>query len=213
MPMLLVPKELRRAGMTGDVPYYGGRLSPAQAYAASHPRPAPAPRPAPVPVERPVEGPVQVLVVELERPAFSGEVLRELWRLRQAGVVRLVDLLLVRRTADGTFERLPAAPDGVGAGLGGLAAAVLGRPADEPAGDAGKAAQDVGEALWSLADVVPPGRSAAVALIEHTWAGPLVATMRRAGGAPLDETWLAPGDLAALHELAGREPGRTEGTR
>lgn len=35
--MLLVPKQLRRTGMTGDVPYYGGRLTPAQAYAASHP--------------------------------------------------------------------------------------------------------------------------------------------------------------------------------
>lgn len=34
--MLLVPKQLRRAGMTGNVPYYGGRLTPAQAYAASH---------------------------------------------------------------------------------------------------------------------------------------------------------------------------------
>jgi hypothetical protein len=35
--MLLVPRQLRRVGMTGAVPYYGGRLSPAQAYAASHP--------------------------------------------------------------------------------------------------------------------------------------------------------------------------------
>jgi hypothetical protein len=35
--MLLVPKQLQRAGMTGNVPYYGGRFSPAQAYAASHP--------------------------------------------------------------------------------------------------------------------------------------------------------------------------------
>jgi hypothetical protein len=34
-------------GMTGDVPYYGGRFTPAQAYAAAHPpRPAtPAPTP------------------------------------------------------------------------------------------------------------------------------------------------------------------------
>jgi len=39
--MLLVPKQLQRAGMTGAVPYYGGRFSPAQAYAASHPGPAP----------------------------------------------------------------------------------------------------------------------------------------------------------------------------
>jgi hypothetical protein len=36
-PMLLVPRQLRRAGLTGDVPYYGGRFTPAQAYAASHP--------------------------------------------------------------------------------------------------------------------------------------------------------------------------------
>jgi hypothetical protein len=35
--MLLVPKQLQRAGMTGNVPYYGGRFSPAQAYGASHP--------------------------------------------------------------------------------------------------------------------------------------------------------------------------------
>ena len=43
--MLLVPRQLRRTGMTGDVPYYGGRFTPAQAYAASHPAPTPAPPP------------------------------------------------------------------------------------------------------------------------------------------------------------------------
>jgi hypothetical protein len=35
--MLLVPRQLQRAGMTGSVPYYGGRFSPAQAHAAAHP--------------------------------------------------------------------------------------------------------------------------------------------------------------------------------
>jgi len=34
--MRLVPRELQRAGMAGNVPYYGGRLGPAQAYAVSH---------------------------------------------------------------------------------------------------------------------------------------------------------------------------------
>ena len=43
--MLLVPRQLRRAGMTGDVPYYGGRFTPAQAYAASHPSRRPGPPP------------------------------------------------------------------------------------------------------------------------------------------------------------------------
>jgi hypothetical protein len=43
--MLLVPRQLRRMGMTGNVPYYGGRFTPAQAYAASHPQAAGRPQP------------------------------------------------------------------------------------------------------------------------------------------------------------------------
>jgi hypothetical protein len=34
-----------RSGMTGEVPYYGGRFTPAQAYAASHPRRRPPAQP------------------------------------------------------------------------------------------------------------------------------------------------------------------------
>jgi hypothetical protein len=44
--MLLVPRQLQRAGMTGNVPYYGGRFTPAQAYAAQHPTWRPQPGPA-----------------------------------------------------------------------------------------------------------------------------------------------------------------------
>jgi hypothetical protein len=43
--MLLVPRQLLRSGMTGSVPYYGGRFTPAQAYAASHPSARPPDRP------------------------------------------------------------------------------------------------------------------------------------------------------------------------
>lgn len=42
--MRLAPPQLQRRGMTGNVPYYGGRLTPAQTYAVSHQRPH-APRP------------------------------------------------------------------------------------------------------------------------------------------------------------------------
>jgi hypothetical protein len=44
--MRLVPRQLQRAGMTGKVPYYGGRFTPAQAYAAAHPS-GPPPQPGP----------------------------------------------------------------------------------------------------------------------------------------------------------------------
>ena len=47
--MLLVPRQLQRSGMTGSVPYYGGRFTPAQAYAASHPQAFAPASPSPVP--------------------------------------------------------------------------------------------------------------------------------------------------------------------
>ena len=44
--VVLVPRQIRMVGMTGGVPYYGGRFTPAQAYAAAHPPRPPAPPPA-----------------------------------------------------------------------------------------------------------------------------------------------------------------------
>jgi len=143
-------------------------------------------------------GPVQVLVVGFDRPAFSGEILAEFIRLRQAGIVRLVDLLLVSRAVDGAVETL-ATPAGTDVGLGGLAATLLGRA--EGADEDEARVETAGVSVWSLADAVPPGSVAAVALIEHMWAGPLNAAIQNAGGAPLEETWLAPDDLAVLEAL------------
>jgi hypothetical protein len=148
-------------------------------------------------------GPVQVLVVGFEQPAFSGEVLAEFTRLREAGIVRLVDLLLVSRGPDGALDTLTAPPE-FGPELGGLAAALLGRPAEDGAGETDQP-DDAGG--WSLADAVPPGSAAAVALIEHIWAGPLTAAVRRAGGSPLEETWLAPADVAELESLIAARGG------
>jgi hypothetical protein len=144
-------------------------------------------------------GPVQVLVIGFDRPTLSGEVLAELTRLGTAGIVRLVDLLLVSRSEDGTLEILDP-PDGVMADFGGLAAAVLGRPEDDA--DAESVVPDSEDAsAWSLADAVPAGSAAAAVLIEHIWAGPLAEAIQRAGGKPLEEAWLAPGDLEVLEAL------------
>ena len=148
-------------------------------------------------------GPVQVLVVGFEQPAFSGEVLAEFTRLREAGIVRLVDLLLVSRGPDGTLDTLTPPPE-FGPELGALAAALLGRPVEDGAGETDQPDEAGG---WSLADAVPPGSAAAVALIEHIWAGPLTAAVRRAGGSPLEETWLAPADVAELESLIAARGG------
>jgi hypothetical protein len=149
-------------------------------------------------------GPVQVLVVGYEQPAFTGEVLAELARLRDAGVVRLVDVLLVTRAPDGTFDTVELS-EAEAAGLpdlppdrGALAATLLGGP--DGTGDD----LDVRDGpVWSLADSVPAGTTAAVALIEHLWAAPLRDAVRRSGGVPLDELWLAEQDLERLAASSG----------
>jgi Family of unknown function (DUF6325) len=146
-----------------------------------------------------VTGPVQVLVVGFQEPSLSGEILAELTRLGDAGVVQLLDVLLVSRTEDGGLETLPA-PPGADPDLGRLAAALLSMTEDEE-GPTGPGGTD--STAWSLDDAVLPGGAAAVALIEHTWAHPLVLAIRRAGGRVLDETWLAPEDLELLDRLVG----------
>jgi hypothetical protein len=118
-------------------------------------------------------------------------------------------VLLVSRTEDGTLQTLEP-PDGFAADLGGIAAAVLGQPEDVAAEVANVAADtDVTKiesaSTWSLADAIPIGSAAAVALIEHLWAAPLSAAIQRAGGSPLEETWLARQDVEFLETLIARQ--------
>jgi hypothetical protein len=142
---------------------------------------------------------VQVLVVGFDQPSFSGEVVAEFARLRDAGIVRLVDMLVVSRTAEDTFEALDLA-EGLEADIGEVAASILGQPENSAAIDRQGAEVDTAS-TWSLADAIPVGGTAAVALIEHTWAGPLSAAIQRAGGKLLEETWLAREDRELLEAL------------
>ena len=143
-------------------------------------------------------GPVQVLVVGFEDYSLSGEIMAELTKLADAGVVRLLDVLLVSRTEDGRLETLPP-PPGADPDIGRLATAFL----SEAEGDEHRVGQDgTDPAVWSLEEAVPPGGTAAIALIEHMWAQPFVQAVRRSGGRMLDETWLAPHDLELWDRLA-----------
>jgi hypothetical protein len=75
--VILVPRQLRMSGMTGNVPYYGGRFSPAQAYAASHPPPQrPVAPPAAPPTTVPAADPATTLAA-LDQLLAAGLVNRE----------------------------------------------------------------------------------------------------------------------------------------
>lgn len=91
--MRLVPRQLQRSGMTGNVPYYGGRLSPAQAYAASHPTSA-GPPPG-VPMHSGRMTPAQALAVS-HPPAPTGSLVAPGPSVPQS---RSADLEALRRLA------------------------------------------------------------------------------------------------------------------
>jgi hypothetical protein len=135
-------------------------------------------------------GPVQLLVVGFDRPDFSGEMLAELERLRESDVVRVIDLLVVAKDADGVVRRLHA---GIGEAEG--AGAVVGALIGLDGGDGGAPPAD--DEHWSLEEAIPNDSAAAIALVEHRWAiGPRDAILA-AGGVAVADAWVHPADLAA----------------
>jgi uncharacterized membrane protein len=162
--------------------------------------------------------PVQVLVIGFENGNFSGEILAELRRLREHDIVRLVDLVFVTKDESDQIEALgksDLAEDEAQA-FGALAGALVGmRAVREEAAEAG-AARGAAEAeergsvvdpdnVWYLADAIPPGTSAGIALLEHRWAIPLGDAIERADGNLLVDAWVHPRDLVAAGAEAGRQ--------
>ena len=59
-------------------------------------------------------GPVQLVVLGFNQPAFRGEILAELERLRESDTVRLIDAIAVSKDAEGdvvTLERSDLSDD------------------------------------------------------------------------------------------------------
>jgi hypothetical protein len=142
-------------------------------------------------------GPVQLLVVGFDRPDFSGEVLAELERLRGSDVVRVIDLLVVHKGADGIIERLHHSDltAGEAEGAGAIVGALIGLGATRVDAEGGRL--PTGEESWSLDEVIPNDSSAAIALVEHRWAIGTREAIRAAGGVAFADAWIHPADLLA----------------
>jgi DNA-binding NarL/FixJ family response regulator len=134
--------------------------------------------------------PLQVIALSFSRGAGSEDrILAEVDRLRGRGVLRLLDMLFVGKSQDGTVERLTIGDD---EDFGSLLAAVVplanGGPAgpvptDDPAGFDRAGA-------WALADSLQPGTALAFLLVEHHWAGPLFDAIAETGGTLIGEGFL-----------------------
>jgi hypothetical protein len=140
-------------------------------------------------------GPVQLLVVGFDRPDFSGEVLAELERLRESHVVRVIDLLVVHKDADGVVRRLHHSDltvdddERAGAVLG----ALIGLGDTRVEAEGGHLAAE--EEYWSVDEAIPTDSAAAIALVEHRWAIGTRDAIRTAGGVAVADAWIHPADL------------------
>jgi uncharacterized protein DUF6325 len=115
-------------------------------------------------------GPVDYLVVEFPPGAqnFDGTMAAELVRLSDAGTIRVLDLLILQKAADGSIDAYEIdeteAADEIRA-LETHVSEIL-------------AADDVEH----LAAAMEPGSVAGVLVWENTWAAPFASAVRRAGG-------------------------------
>ena len=115
-------------------------------------------------------GPVDYLIVEF--PAgnqnFTGEGARELLRLHDAGIIRIMDILILQKGADGTVMAQE---------LGDLA----------EMGEIHRLEAELAQTLAEedvehLAAAMDPGSVAGVLVYENLWAAPFASAMRHAGG-------------------------------
>jgi Family of unknown function (DUF6325) len=115
-------------------------------------------------------GPVDWLVVEFPGSQFKGEIAPALDELVEAGTIRVLDLVLIKKDEDGSvgfFEisDLDESELGTIVAYETELATLLG-------------AEDV----EAVAEAVEPGSSAALLVWENTWAAPFASAVRRAGG-------------------------------
>jgi uncharacterized membrane protein len=162
-------------------------------------------------------GPVQVLVIGFADPNFDGESLKELARLRESDIVRVIDLVVVHKKDDGTVEQLQRSDlsDDEREEFGAIAGALMGfGMAGDEGAEVGAAAgaqamaegNVIGEdEVYYLEETIPPGMAAAVAVLEHRWAIPLRDKLRAAGGILLADSWVHPTDLIAIGLIAAEE--------
>ncbi len=115
-------------------------------------------------------GPVDFVIVEF--PAghsnFTGEMARELVALVDAGTIRVIDILILAKDADGSVEAMELSD-----------IAELGELQVLEAELAELLAEDD---VLHLAAAMEPGSVAGVLVYENLWAAPFAAAARRSGG-------------------------------
>ena len=151
--------------------------------------------------------PLQVIALSFSRGAGAedSDAQAEVNRLRGRGVLRLLDMLFVAKSQDGSIEQLAVGND---EDFGSLLAAVVPVANGGPVGPAPAGAPagfDPADAR-ALADSLQPGTALAFLLVEHHWAATLFDAIAETGGTLIGE------GFADLRDRArGGSRGRSHG--
>jgi len=115
-------------------------------------------------------GPVDWIVVEFPGSTFNGAIAPALRDLVDRDVVRVLDLLVLKKDSDGTLEAFE---------LSDLDTSEIG----ELRGYESQLAMLLSEDdVTAVAAAIEPGSSAAVLVWENTWAAPFASAVRHSGG-------------------------------
>jgi uncharacterized membrane protein len=164
-------------------------------------------------------GPVQLIVLGFNHPNFHGEVIAELERLHENGMVRVIDSLAVYKDADGDLEvehlsnLTEAEAIEVGSKIGALIGLGIDGEEGMEAGAAAGAEQAAEEGInvfggaeeWDVLEDIPNDSAAALILLEHHWAVPLRDAIARANGFRISDGFISPLDLVEIGLMTAEE--------
>ena len=155
-------------------------------------------------------GPIQMTSLAFPGNRFKGEILPELEKLKKAGIVRIVDLLLVRKDELGNVMVTTASDldweEAVS--FGSYVGALAGYAADGPTGIERGAMVGAAELadghlfdeddVFRVTQALPNNMSAVLVLFEHLWAKPMLDAVERAGGIELSNDWIRPEEVVSV---------------
>jgi uncharacterized membrane protein len=164
-------------------------------------------------------GPVQLIVLGFSHPNFHGEVITELERLHENGMVRVIDSIVVYKDAAGDLEmeHLSNLTEDEAIEVGTTIGALIGLGIDGEegmevgaiAGAEHAAAEGVdvlgGAEEWDVLADIPNDSAAALILLEHHWAVPLRDAIARAGGFRVSDGFISPLDLVEIGLMTAEE--------
>ncbi|MBE2184258.1 MAG: hypothetical protein IAE89_12580 [Anaerolineae bacterium] len=117
-------------------------------------------------------GPIQYIVVKFEGNNFRGEIAEALAKVHDSGIIRVIDLLFLKKDADGVISiiELDDLEDASGFDL--LVNDVMSLISESD--------------MIELAEDLEPNSAEAVLVFEHVWAAEFAAAVRNAGGTLVD---------------------------